>query len=92
MTDASIDQIKDTIRTLILEEVLWDEEHKELNDDANLLKIMDSLGITTLITMLEEEYEITISNDLLVNDNLESVGALARLVVSRLGAEAGAPS
>jgi acyl carrier protein len=91
MSQAPIDEVRQTITDLILEEILWEEDYKELPKNANLLKIMDSLGITTLISHLEERYEITVTNDLLVNENLNSVDALANLVIARQGVGAANP-
>jgi acyl carrier protein len=88
MSEASLGEIRQSISRFILEEVLWEEEYQELPENANLLKIMDSLGITTLISYLEERYEIAITNDLLVTENLQSVDALANLVLSRISVKA----
>ena len=54
-------------------------------DDESLLEsgIVDSTGVMEVVVYLEETFDITIDDDELVADNLDSVERLARFVAAK---------
>jgi acyl carrier protein len=71
----------DEIRTFIVEEILWESTENELSADAPLLAgVLDSFGLTSLISFMEERYGITVPNEDLVEQNFGSVNAIAAYV------------
>jgi acyl carrier protein len=70
------------IRDYLLTEVFYDRQLKELGPDEPLLErgLLDSLGILKTVTFCEEHFGITIPDDEVLPDNLESVRAIAQLV------------
>ena len=60
------------IREFIVENFLFGEDNG-LNDDTSFLDegIIDSTGILELISFLEESYDISISEDELIPENLD---------------------
>jgi acyl carrier protein len=74
-----------TIRAFLLEEVLYDRQLKELSPTENLIDrgLLDSLGILKTVTFCEEQFGITIPDDQVLPDNMESVRAIAKMVEAR---------
>lgn len=58
----------------------------ELLADESLLEsgVIDSIGVLTLVTWLEQEFGFIIDDDEVVPENLESVGNLVRFVSHKL--------
>lgn len=73
------------IRSFILSDFLLGREYA-LTDDASFLEagIIDSIGILELVAFLEESYGITIPDDELIPENLDSVRRVASYVERKL--------
>ena len=73
------------IRAFLLEEVLYDRQIASLSPTENLIErgLLDSLGILKTVTFCEEHFGITIPDDQVLPDNMESVRAIAKLVDAR---------
>ncbi len=65
---------KDRIRTFVVENFLFGEG-EDLKDDTSFLDegIIDSTGILELVDFLEEEFEISIDDEELIPENLDSL-------------------
>ena len=65
---------KEIIKTFIVENFLFGSEDG-LKDETSFLEegIIDSTGILELVTFLEEEFSITIEDEELVPENLDSI-------------------
>ena len=85
MTETATEAV---IRAFLLEEVLYDRQLQELSPTENLIErgLLDSLGILKTVTFCEEQFGITIPDDQVLPDNMESVRAIARMVDARRGA------
>jgi acyl carrier protein len=61
----------------------------QLGDDDSLLDlgIVDSTGVLELVGFLEDKYRISIDDQELVPDNLDSVGRLVAFIERKTGAE-----
>src|SRR5262249_44999306 len=70
------------IRDFLLEDVLYDRQMRELAVDENLLEkgLLDSLAIFKVVTFCEEQFGVTIPDQDVLPDNMESVRAIAALV------------
>lgn len=73
------------IRKFLVEEILYDRDLNELKPTDNLIErgLLDSLGILKTVTFCEEQFGITIPDDQVLPDNMESVRAIAKLVETR---------
>jgi acyl carrier protein len=73
---------KDAIRTFVLSELPWEGRPEELRDDTSLLSsgALDSLGITKLVSFVEQEFGIELAPDEIVPENFETIAAVAQLV------------
>ena len=69
-----MNETKGKIKTFIIENFLFGSEDG-LEDKTSFLEegIIDSTGILELVTFLEEEFSITIEDEELVPENLDSI-------------------
>ncbi len=76
---------KNAIRDFITHEMLRHALETPLGDDDQLVEsgIIDSLGVMTLLSFLEERYALQISGDDLIPDNFSSISSIASLVEMR---------
>ena len=68
----------------IIEEVK-EEEFKDLKIDTPLLKgLLDSFDLVNLITIIEESFQISLSNEDLKEENFYSIKTISFLINDRL--------
>jgi acyl carrier protein len=74
-------EIKTKIRTFIIDNFLFGDDNG-LKDDTSFLEegIIDSTGVLELVTYLEEEFEISIDDEELVPENLDSIDNVAAYI------------
>lgn len=72
----------EVIREFITTEMLHGSLTAPLQDQDQLVEsgIIDSLGVMTLLSFLDEKFSIQVGGDDLVPENFESVAAIAALV------------
>lgn len=76
--------ITDQIRRFIVDELTHEDGHETITDLDSLLErgILDSLGLLKVLAFIEDEYKITVSDEHIVPEHFESIGAIASLVQS----------
>ena len=69
-----MDDLKNKIKTFIIENFLFGNANG-LNDDTSFLEegIIDSTGVLELVTFLEETFAITVDDEELIPENLDSI-------------------
>lgn len=74
--------VHDNVRGFILDELRWDGPDVQLTNDYPLIerKVVDSMSIFQLVTFLEGEYGIEVSNEELVPDHFGSIDDIARFI------------
>ena len=79
-------EIKGLIRSFILENFMHGKAEDELHDADSLLdkRIIDSTGILELVQFIEEEFEITVEDEELLPENLDSVEKLLKFVSTKI--------
>jgi len=77
--------IKTTLRTFILNEYLPGEDPAALTDDTPLMTtgILNSIAVVKMVTLLENQFGITIKPHESVVENLNTLSDIARLVMSK---------
>lgn len=72
----------EVIREFISIEMLHGSLTSPLSDEDQLVEsgIIDSLGVMTLLSFLDEKFSIQVGGDDLIPENFESVSAIAALV------------
>ena len=74
--------IKNKVREFIKNNFLLGNDSSSLSDEDSFLEtgIMDSTGILELITFIEENYSISIEDDELLPENLDSLNNVAAFI------------
>ncbi len=82
-----MNETKGKIKTFIIENFLFGSEDG-LKDETSFLEegIIDSTGILELVTFLEEEFSITIEDEELVPENLDSINNVTAFLESKIAA------
>ena len=77
---------KDQIRKFVVSNFLFGEAEK-LTDTTSFLDagIIDSTGILEIVSFLEEKFGITVDDDELLPENLDSVEAVAGYLGKKTG-------
>ena len=75
--------IKQKINQYVVEHSFADRNN--IKDDALIFKegYFDSMGFITLITFLEEEFALNIGDEDLVEENFESINAIASYIARK---------
>jgi acyl carrier protein len=79
-------KLKDKIRMFVIENFLFDD-NGDLADSTSFLEhgIIDSTGILELVAFIEENFEITVKDDELIPENLDSIANVARYIQESVG-------
>lgn len=80
--------IRETVRTFLLDNFLHGEDPRNLKDDTELKEsgILDSLSTLKLVSFLEEQFQVEFEANDLDAGNLASVESIERLVRSKMAA------
>jgi acyl carrier protein len=78
--------IKASIKDYILDEFVPDGDI-DVEDNTNLLEeeVVDSLGIFTLVSFIENKFNVSIDAEEVNLDNFETLQSITKLVESKLG-------
>ncbi len=85
-----MEQIERKVRQFIFENFLFGAGDEALGNDSSFLEtgIIDSTGILEIVSYLEEEFDVSVADDEIVPENLDSVTKIARYVARKCGKEA----
>jgi len=70
-----------TIRQFIIENFLFEEDNN-LKEDTSFLEngIIDSTGVLELVMFIEETYDISVDDDEIVPENLDSISNITKYI------------
>jgi acyl carrier protein len=76
------------VRTFIVENFLFGEAN-ELQDDTSFLEegIIDSTGVLELIEFIEKDFELTLKDEEIVPENLDSIDSITEFLTRKLQAQ-----
>jgi acyl carrier protein len=79
------DDLRASIRQFILKKFPA-ARNQSVGDHDSLLThgIVDSLGVLEIITFIEQEFQLTVTDDELLSDRFESIARIADLVAQKL--------
>jgi acyl carrier protein len=81
-------EIEHEIRTFLVDNFLFGRP-EALRDDATLLgDVIDSTGVIELVVFIQERFAITVEDEEVTSDNLESVNKVVAFIVRKLGSKA----
>lgn len=77
-----------TLREFILENYLFSDNPRDLNDSDSFLTtgILDSMGILELVAFLEEDLGVKVDTSEMVPDNLDSIDNLLAFINKKAAA------
>jgi acyl carrier protein len=75
-------ELEQKIKGYILENYLFTDDPSQLSSEDSLLErgIIDSTGVLEVIMFLEEEFGVTVDDDEMLPENLDSVTRLVSFV------------
>jgi len=77
--------IEQELRTFIIDNFLFGDKNGFANNDSFLEKgIIDSTGMLELVTFVQQRHGITIEDEELIPDNLDSVERLSTFIQRKL--------
>ena len=78
-------EIKTQVRQYIVENFLFGDASPLNDDDMSLLDggIIDSVGVMELVAFLEQDFELSIADEELVPENLDSVNNLCGFITRK---------
>jgi acyl carrier protein len=80
--------IQDNLRQFLAEELQAPRD--ALGDDSPLISshVIDSLGLLSIVTHIENEWEVEIPDDDIAPDNFETINLIAKLIESKMAQRA----
>lgn len=80
-----MEDIKDTIRNHILKEILETDLDEPLENDTPLIDgvILDSISVASLMSYLEDHYQIVVEADDLSDGSMNTIDSIANMVQSK---------
>ena len=77
--------LKDQIREFIMENLAHAKGITSFGDDENLMEsgVVDSLGIFRIVSFLEEEMRVRVSDEEINAETLQSVNSIEQLVLRK---------
>lgn len=78
-------ETRQAIRVFLVENFMFRGAIDQMTDDASLIQagILDSVGVLSLVTFLEETFEITVTDDEVEPENLDSIDAVTAFVTKK---------
>jgi acyl carrier protein len=79
----------DAVRSVLRDALHLGERAGRLELDSRLMGALpefDSMAVVTVVTMLEDQFGITVADDELSGEVFETVGSLCRFLDGKLGA------
>ena len=80
--------IVERARAYVLENFLYARTDVQLTDTDQLLErgIIDSMGVLELITFVQEEFSVQVSDSDVTEENFGTLNGIARYILSKRGA------
>jgi acyl carrier protein len=79
----------DVVRSVLRDALHLGDRAARLDSDSRLMGALpefDSMAVVTVVTMLEDQFGISVADDELSADVFETVGSLCRFLDGKLGA------
>ncbi len=78
------DEVRQRIRQFVQQQ--FPAARKGLSDSDSLLKpgIIDSLGTLEIVTFLESEFQVQLTDEEMLSEHFESIDSLTQLVLSKV--------
>jgi acyl carrier protein len=79
--------VKSEIRRFIVDNFLYGQEDQGFDDDVSFLGkgFIDSTGVLELVSFIEEAYGISVNDDELIPENLDSLNKISIFIMRKRG-------
>ncbi len=77
-------EIEQDIRGFLVETFLFGNSEKLSNDEPLLGKVIDSHGVVELVVFLQERFSITVEDEEVGSQNLDSVNRIVAFVTGKV--------
>ncbi|MGI6415813.1 MAG: acyl carrier protein [Thermoguttaceae bacterium] len=80
-----MEKIENEVRQFVVQNFLYGQDDKRLMRDSSLLDsgIIDSTGVLELIAFVEDKFGISVADDEMIPENLDSIENLAKFISRR---------
>ncbi len=80
-------QLESEIRNFIVENFLYGQNDNNLGDNVSFLEtgIIDSTGVLEMVSFIEEKYGVSVEDEELIPDNLDSVQKISDFIRRKMG-------
>jgi acyl carrier protein len=81
-----MEQFKESVKKHILDNFLFESDENAVGYDDSFLEkgIIDSTGVMELVSFIEEEFNVSVDDDELIPENLDTINRLASFVKNKL--------
>ena len=78
--------IETDVREFVTDNFLFGRTNVSLDGDDSLLEegLIDSTGVLELVTFIEDRFDVTVEDDELVPDNLDSINRLITFIEAKV--------
>ncbi len=78
--------IENDVREFVTENFLFGRTNVSLDGDDSLLEegLIDSTGVLELVTFIEDKFDVTVEDEELVPDNLDSINRLITFIEAKV--------
>jgi acyl carrier protein len=76
--------VKNEVRSFLLENFLFGRSEKLGDDDPLMDTVIDSHGVVELVVFLQEQFAITVQDEDVTTENLDSVNKIVSYVTHQL--------
>lgn len=78
------------IRAFVVENFLFGQDDETLTAQSSLVEsgIIDSMGVAEIVAHIESRYGVTVGDDELVPDNLDSISRIAAFIARKKQSQA----
>ena len=78
-------EVKNKVKNYIKNNFLFGYSENEITDNLSFLElgVLDSTGIMELVTFIEREFKISVEDQEIIPENLDSISSIVNLVVRK---------
>tara|TARA_R110002072_G_scaffold145460_1_gene292025 strand:- start:183631 stop:183888 length:258 start_codon:yes stop_codon:yes gene_type:complete len=78
--------IENDVREFVTDNFLFGRTNVSLDGDDSLLEegLIDSTGVLELVTFIEDKFDVTVEDEELVPDNLDSINRLITFIEAKV--------
>ena len=86
MIETSKSDIETIVKDYMAKHFLFEFDDKKITDSTNLFQsgLIDSFGFVELITFIESQFKIKLSNEALISNSMNSLSGIVKIINQKL--------